>query len=66
MLTLQDKRVAALIRNDETRTPGSKSCYAGNGGKLILGEDVGAKDGLSEALVLASCLLMLKKEIDRN
>ncbi|KAF2004143.1 hypothetical protein P154DRAFT_519694 [Amniculicola lignicola CBS 123094] len=63
--TLDGKRVAALIRNDETRTVGSKSCSAGNGGDLLLGEDVGVKTGVSEEMVVATCLLMLKKEIDR-
>ncbi|KAH7377617.1 hypothetical protein BKA66DRAFT_152667 [Pyrenochaeta sp. MPI-SDFR-AT-0127] len=66
VLTLGDKRLAALVRNDETRTSGSKSCSAGNGGELVLGEDVGGKDGVNEDLVIATCLLMLKKEIDRR
>jgi hypothetical protein len=66
VMTSQGKRIAMLIRNDETRTPGSKSCSAGNGGALILGEDVGAKEGVSEELVVATCLLMLKKEVDRR
>jgi hypothetical protein len=46
MLMLGKKRIAALIRNDETRTPGSKSCSAGHGGELVLGERVSSKDGL--------------------
>lgn len=66
VLTMDGKRLAALIRNDETRTPGSKSCSAGNGGELVLGEEVGGKEGINEELVIASCLLMLKKEIDRR
>jgi hypothetical protein len=66
VLTLGDKRMAVLIRNDETRTSGSKSCSAGNGGELVLGKDVGGKDGIEEDLVVATCLLMLKKEIDRR
>ncbi|KAF2265088.1 hypothetical protein CC78DRAFT_532715 [Lojkania enalia] len=66
VLTMGGKRIAVLIRNDETRTPGSKTCSAGNGGELVLGEDVGGKEGILEELVVASCLLMLKKEIDRR
>lgn len=66
ILTLGEKRLAALIRNEETRTPGSKSCSAGNGGELVLGEDIGGKDGINEDLVIAMCLLMLKKEVDRR
>lgn len=66
VLTMGGTRLAALIRNEETRTPGSKSCSAGNGGELVLGEAVGGKIGVSEELVIATCLLMLKKEIDRR
>jgi hypothetical protein len=66
VLTAGEKRVAVLLRNDETRTPGSKSCSSGNGGELVLGEDVGGKAGIEEDLVVATCLLMLKKEIDRR
>lgn len=66
VMNLENKRIAALIRNNETRTPGSKSCSAGNGGELVLSEQIGSKDGVSEELVVASCMLMLKKEIDRR
>lgn len=66
VLTLNEKRIAALIRNDETRTTGSKPCSAGNGGELVLGEDIGGKDGINEDLVIATALLMLKKEVDRR
>lgn len=66
VMTMDGKRMAALVRNEETRTPGSKSCSAGNGGELVLGEDIGGKDGVGEELVIATCLLMLKKEIDRR
>ncbi|KAJ4375994.1 hypothetical protein N0V83_001274 [Neocucurbitaria cava] len=66
VLTLGEKRVALLIRNDETRTPGSKSCSAGNGGELVLGSDVGGEVGIDEDLVVATVLLMLKKEVDRR
>lgn len=63
VMMLEGKRVAALIRNKNTRTPGSKKSSAANGGQLALGEDVGTS--VAEDLVVASCLLMLKKEVDR-
>ncbi|KAJ8117903.1 hypothetical protein OPT61_g1009 [Boeremia exigua] len=66
VLSVEGTRVAVLVRNDETRTLGSKSCSAGNGGALLLGESVGEKNGIEEELVVATCLLMLKKEIDRR
>ncbi|KAF2631612.1 hypothetical protein BU25DRAFT_407255 [Macroventuria anomochaeta] len=66
VLNVGERRLAMLIRNDETRTLGSKSCSAGNGGELLLGDDVGGKIGIKEDLVVATCLLMLKKEIDRR
>ncbi|KAF2014576.1 hypothetical protein BU24DRAFT_423484 [Aaosphaeria arxii CBS 175.79] len=66
VLTLEGRRVAALIRNKKTRTPGTKPCYSGNGGELLLGEEINGKEGISEELVVATCILMLKKEIDRN
>lgn len=57
------KRVAQLTRNDETRTPGTKRTTAGNGGELILAQN--AFEMLDEAMIVATCLLMLKKEVDR-
>ncbi|PSN72460.1 hypothetical protein BS50DRAFT_569945 [Corynespora cassiicola Philippines] len=66
IMSMQGRRIAVLVRNDDTRTSGSKSCSAGNGGELILGETVGGMDGLSEEIVVATCLLMLKKEVDRR
>jgi hypothetical protein len=65
VMSMQGQRVAVLIRNDETRTLGSKSCSAGNGGELVLGALVGG-EGIAEEVVVATCLLMLKKEIDRR
>ncbi|KAF2106993.1 hypothetical protein BDV96DRAFT_654086 [Lophiotrema nucula] len=66
VMTLAGKRMAVLVRNEETRTPGSKSCSAGNGGELVLGDTVGTAEGMGEDVVVATCLLMLKKEIDRR
>jgi len=33
---------------------------------LVLGALVGGKEGIAEEVVVATCLLMLKKEIDRR
>ncbi|KAF2276501.1 uncharacterized protein EI97DRAFT_42001 [Westerdykella ornata] len=66
VLTCGEKRLAVLRRDSETRTPGTKACTAGNGGELLLSEEVGSKEGVSEEVVVATCLLMLKKEIDRR
>lgn len=66
ILKLDGRVVAALIRNEKTRTPGTTYFSAGNGGELLLGSDVNGKDGLGEELVVATCLVMLKKECDRR
>ncbi|KAK5997011.1 hypothetical protein PT974_02360 [Cladobotryum mycophilum] len=66
----QRKPVAQLVRNAEFRTEGSKSSTAGNGGRLVmdLREWLGTKGEAEqmEVLAVASCLAMLKKEIDRR
>lgn len=61
--------VAQLIRNSEFRTPGSKKYSGGNGGRLIMdlrmwNDEKTAGAGI-EAFVVASCILMLKREADR-
>lgn len=56
--------LAQLVRGEETRAEGSKSCTAGNGGQLVLDQD--ATSCLDEAVIVATCLMMLKKEIDRR
>jgi len=58
------KIVAQLLRGDGSRTPGTTKCRAGNGGQLLLDQD--AIPVLDEALIVATCLVMLKKEIDRR
>jgi len=58
------KTVALLIRSEETRAPGSSRSSAGNGGQLILDQD--AASHLDEAVIVATCLVMLKKEVDRR
>lgn len=59
-------KVAHLVRSEGTRTPGTKASYAGNGGKLeICARDEEGKIVVDEILVVVTCLVMLKKEIDR-
>lgn len=57
-------RIAQLVRSSETRPPGSSKHSAGNGGELVLDED--AVEWIDESMVVATCMLMLKKEIDRR
>lgn len=63
-------RIAQLVRSEALRTPGTTRATAGNGGRLLvdLGEWVGGKAEAraAEVLVLSSCLVMLKKEVDRR
>lgn len=66
LLRVGEKCIAMLVRNDETRTLGTKSYSAGNGGELLLGEDADGRAGITEDLIVATCLLMLKKETDRR
>jgi hypothetical protein len=63
---VEPRRIAQLVRNEESRTPGTKSCDAGNGGELIIDGAALKESALGEDVVVASCLLMLKKEIDRR
>lgn len=60
------RRVAQLVRSDSTRTAGTRPSAAGNGGKLemcLTGEN--GEELVDEVTVVSSCLVMLKKEIDR-
>lgn len=59
-------RVAQLVRSEETRSPGSSSSSAGNGGRLEMcleGEDGRV---VSAVVVVSTVLVMLKKEVDRR
>ena len=58
-------RVAQLVRSEVMRTAGSKASSAGNGGRLemCLSKEMG--ELVDEVTVIATCLVMLKKEIDR-
>lgn len=66
------RRVAQLVRSDETRTEGSTRHTAGNGGRLDVDLGEWLREGRKgeveemETLVVASCLVMLKKEVDRR
>ncbi|OBR03608.1 hypothetical protein CH63R_12735 [Colletotrichum higginsianum IMI 349063] len=63
--------VAQFVRGPGTRTKGSGRSTAGNGGRLMvdLARWTDRKDGARDAvevLVVASCVCMLKKEVDRR
>lgn len=66
----QCRRVAQLVRNEEYRTSGTGRSTAGNGGRLMmdLREWAERKDEgrQMEVFVVASCITMLKKEVDRR
>lgn len=64
------RRVAQLVRNAEFRTHGSGRSTAGNGGRLMMDLRAWA-DGKDEAqrvevFAVASCIVMLKREMDRR
>ncbi|KAF6842323.1 hypothetical protein CMUS01_03214 [Colletotrichum musicola] len=64
-------RIAQLIRGEGTRSRGSGRTTAGNGGRLMvdLFKWTELKDGsreVAEGLIVASCICMLKKEVDRR
>ena len=58
------KVLAVLLRTAETRTAGTSKWDAGNGGQLVI--DANASLFMDESFVVATCLLMLKREIDRQ
>ena len=62
--SLAEKALAVLLRTDSTRTPGTSKWDAGNGGHLIV--DSEASMYLDESIIVATCMMMLKKEIDRQ
>ncbi|KAJ5342570.1 hypothetical protein N7541_011694 [Penicillium brevicompactum] len=59
-------RIAQLVRGADTRTPGTSKCTAGNGGELQIDEAALQYHELDEAIVVATCLMMLKREMDRR
>ncbi|EFQ99695.1 hypothetical protein MGYG_02709 [Nannizzia gypsea CBS 118893] len=58
------RRVAQLIRTKETIPQGSSKHRAGCGGELVLGQDAHLE--IDEAVIVGTCLLMLKREVDRR
>lgn len=63
---IPERRLAQLLRCEETRTPQTSRSSAGNGGTLQMDEEALRESGVDEALVVATCLMMLKKEVDRR
>ncbi|OQE75028.1 hypothetical protein PENNAL_c0074G06553 [Penicillium nalgiovense] len=59
-------RIAQLVRGEDSRTPGTSPSSAGNGGELQIDEAALQSLELDEAVIVATCLIMLKKEIDRR
>ncbi|KAL6855196.1 hypothetical protein ACO1O0_006334 [Amphichorda felina] len=68
----QRRRVAQLVRSDEFRTAGTGRSTAGNGGRLMMDlrewaeGDCKGEARQMEVFVVASCIVMLKKEVDRR
>lgn len=65
------RKVGQFVRSNGLRTPGSRKCTAGNGGRLMLDlrEWLDRKDERleMEILAVASCVsMMMKKEVDRR
>ncbi|KAL4730284.1 hypothetical protein ACLX1H_002317 [Fusarium chlamydosporum] len=64
------RKVGQFVRSSRLRTPGSKRSTAGNGGRLMLDlrEWTDRKDERveMEILAVASCVSMMKKEVDRR
>ncbi len=62
--------VAMFVRNEDVRTAGSKDSTAGNGGRLLLDmaelTDSKGMDEQFETLAVASCICMMKREVDRR
>lgn len=63
-------RVAQFVRSAGLRTPGTRRSTAGNGGRLILDlrewADRKGEAEQMELLAVASCVSMMKKEVDRR
>lgn len=56
--------IAQLVRYEGTRTPGTSRCTAGNGGELQIDKEACRLLELDETVVVATCLVMLKRESD--
>ncbi|RGP80346.1 hypothetical protein FLONG3_1495 [Fusarium longipes] len=66
----QRRKIGQFVRSSGLRTPGSKRSTAGNGGRLMLDlrqwMDRKEERFELELLAVASCISMLKKEVDRR
>lgn len=60
------QRIAQLVRNETTRTPGTRPSDAGNGGELRIDDAAAAAAGIPEELIVSTLIMMLKKEMDRR
>ena len=60
----EERVLAVFLRTNDTRTPGTSKWDAGNGGQLIVSSE--ALACMDEALIIATCIMMLKKEMDRS
>ncbi|CAG7923425.1 unnamed protein product [Penicillium olsonii] len=60
------QRIAQLVRGADSRTPGTSKCSAGNGGELQIDEAALQYHDLDEAVIVATCLVMLQREMDRR
>lgn len=56
--------IAEFVWSTATRSAGSSRATAGNGGLLVIDRDAG--EYLDEEVVVATCLVMLKRETDRR
>ncbi|KAI5462281.1 hypothetical protein BGZ63DRAFT_383442 [Mariannaea sp. PMI_226] len=67
---IRRRKVGQLVRGGGSRTEGTKRCTAGNGGRLMLDlrewADRKGEAAQVELLAVASCVSMLKKEVDRR
>lgn len=64
------RRVAQFVRNDASRSEGTSKRTAGGGGRLSVdtneyADSKGEADEV-EVLAIASCIVMMKKEVDRR
>jgi hypothetical protein len=58
------KIIAEFVRSTATRSTSSSRATAGNGDLLVIGRDAG--EYMAEEVVVATCLVMLKRETDRR
>lgn len=65
LVARQTAVVAYLARNADTRPEGSPFLATGDGGELVISSEVDPEH-ISEALIVATCLIMLRRERDRR